>query len=41
MFSPEQIARIRTAQTQWNDQTLEPVLAKTPERQAEFITVSS
>ena len=41
MFSPEQIARIRTAQTHWNDQTLEPVLAKTPERQAEFITVSS
>ena len=41
MFSPDQLARIRTAQDQWQDQTLGPVLRKTPERQDEFITVSS
>ncbi|HYF65777.1 MAG TPA: methylmalonyl-CoA mutase family protein [Herpetosiphonaceae bacterium] len=41
MFSPDQLARIRTAQAQWQEQTLDPVLRKTPERQDEFITVSS
>jgi methylmalonyl-CoA mutase N-terminal domain/subunit len=39
MFESE--AQIRAAQEQWEQQTLAPTLAKTPERDAEFMTTSS
>jgi methylmalonyl-CoA mutase N-terminal domain/subunit len=39
MFESE--AQMRAAQEQWEKQTLEPTLAKAPERAAEFMTTSS
>ena len=39
MFESE--AQIRAAQEQWEQHTLEPTLAKTPERDTEFMTTSS
>jgi methylmalonyl-CoA mutase N-terminal domain/subunit len=41
MFNPEKLNELRAAQAEWENNTLNPVLAKSPERQAEFITVSS
>ncbi|MBA3471535.1 MAG: methylmalonyl-CoA mutase family protein [Herpetosiphonaceae bacterium] len=41
MFNPEKLNELRAAQAEWENNTLNPILAKTPERQNEFITVSS
>ncbi|HEY1014739.1 MAG TPA: methylmalonyl-CoA mutase family protein [Herpetosiphonaceae bacterium] len=41
MFGPEELERIRQAAQQWQENTLDPVLNKHPERQDEFTTVSS
>ncbi len=41
MFNPEKLNEFRAAHVEWENNTLNPILAKTPERQAEFITVSS
>lgn len=41
MFNPAELDQLRAAQAEWQNNTLQPVLNKTPERQEQFITVSS